>query len=103
MKLLSGSLLLLLAACQPHADGTVIIRQDLDQCRRVEIFERCLQLAPAGPQSTKYNDWAEVIDQCEGMAMRAAYRDPAYIKPECFGNNAPAPKSDEISKEKNND
>ena len=79
---------LLLAACQPNGD--VAIRQQLDQCRRVEVFERCLQLAPAGPQSTKYNDWSEVISECEGVARRASYRDPAFVRPECFSNNAPA-------------
>lgn len=81
----------LLAACQPKPDGNYVIREELDQCRRVELFESCLQLAPAGPQSAKYNDWSEVIGECEGFATRAAYRDPAYVKPECFGGNAPQP------------
>lgn len=41
----------------------------VDQQRRAERFDACLKNIPVGPQQTKYNDWAEVIDACS----RAAY------------------------------
>ena len=40
-----------------------------DQKLRNQIFERCLEKLPAGPVTTMYNDWDEVVDACS----RAAY------------------------------
>lgn len=37
----------------------------------VELFQQCLAQAPAGPATTKYNDWEEVIETCH----RTAYGD----------------------------
>lgn len=55
----------LLAGCQrdpiPQPSGP-------DQQLRREIFMECLSKAPAGPQITKYNDWAEVIEECGDAA-----------------------------------
>ena len=33
-----------------------------------EIFMECLASVPKGPESTKYNDWDEVIMQCANVA-----------------------------------
>ena len=35
---------------------------------RAERFDACLKNVPAGPQHTKYNDWAEVVRACESAA-----------------------------------
>jgi hypothetical protein len=74
--LLLCSMLMSLAACQPTQ--TIV-----DQCMRVELFSRCLAAAPAGPQTTTYNDWAEVISQCRSEAYYQSLRMRAHIKPEC--------------------
>lgn len=44
----------------------------LDQELRRELFKECLKLVPEGPKSTKYNDWAEVIDECGNEAYYQA-------------------------------
>ena len=54
-----------------------------DQCLRAKLFEQCLNALPAGPQSTKYNDWDEVVNQCEIAAYRHSFRKMRYIKEEC--------------------
>ncbi len=55
----------------------------LDQCMRNQVFERCLTTVPRGPESTRYNDWAEVVGECETAAMYQSYRLRAQVKPEC--------------------
>lgn len=47
------------------------VRQ-LDQNLRREIFKECMRLLPAGPQKTMYNDWAEVVSECESVAYYQA-------------------------------
>lgn len=54
-----------------------------DQCMRREIFAQCMKLLPAGPESTKYNDWDEVVSECERTAWAQSYRKESAIKPEC--------------------
>jgi hypothetical protein len=39
---------------------------------RQEIFFKCMQSLPAGPQSTKYNDWDEVVSECGSQAYYLA-------------------------------
>lgn len=50
-----------------------------NQTLRTEIFFRCLQSLPAGPVETKYNDWAEVVNECE----TAAYHQARYCVRDC--------------------
>ena len=52
--------LLSVAGCTPESDAVVQARKDL----RIELFEKCMNLLPAGPQETKYNDWDEVVSAC---------------------------------------
>ena len=54
-----------------------------DQCMRAELFAKCLSLLPAGPSSTQYNDWSEVVDSCQNAAYYQSLRGQAQIKPEC--------------------
>ena len=35
---------------------------------RTEVFLKCLDAIPAGPTHTKYNDWDEVVDECDTAA-----------------------------------
>lgn len=53
--------LLILTGCQ---EGEWRVNQEL----RAKLFQQCLQLVPKGPDNTKYNDWAEVIGECEDAA-----------------------------------
>lgn len=38
------------------------------QKERQRIFKECMQLLPNGPEKTHYNDWAEVVSECENAA-----------------------------------
>lgn len=43
-----------------------------DQKLRTEIFFKCMEALPAGPQETKYNDWDEVVTECDNVARYQA-------------------------------
>lgn len=68
---------LVLTACDKNP------KAEPDQCIRAEQFHRCLASVPAGPTSTQYNDWSEVVSECRNTAYYQSLRDPAAIKPEC--------------------
>jgi hypothetical protein len=55
----------------------------LDQCQRREIFQQCMKLLPAGPQVTKYNDWDEVVRQCDAIAYHQSLKKKTQIAAEC--------------------
>ena len=65
-KVLIVSLLVFLfVGCnEPGQISKFKINQEL----RREIFKECMQLLPAGPQETKYNDWDEVVEECDNVA-----------------------------------
>lgn len=54
-----------------------------DQCLRVELFQQCMQVIPAGPKVTHDNDWHEVIEACESAAYYQSLRTISGIAPEC--------------------
>ena len=58
----------------------------VDQCMRRELFIQCLKYIPKGPDSTKYNDWDEVIKECQNASYYHSLRDFKYIKLECRSN-----------------
>ena len=68
MKYLTIALLAIAAAsgCTEHPQWAT------DQELRQEMFFRCLGELPAGPESTQYNDWAEVVDECGSQAYSLA-------------------------------
>ena len=55
----------------------------VDQCMRVVRFDACMKALPAGPQSAKYNDWAEVVEECGSQARYMSLRLREHVKPEC--------------------
>ena len=57
--------------------------QKVDQCIRTKLFESCMRSLPAGPVSTQYNDWDEVVNECENAAYYQSLRRESQIKPEC--------------------
>ena len=79
---------LLLTACasepaDPHEAARGLLRAKLSQ--------RCMESLPAGPQSTHYNDWSEVVDSC---TQNAWYQANGCKNPElCLRELFPADKS----------
>lgn len=74
----SVALTLALTAC----DGSIGVSTP-DQCMRAELFSACMHALPAGPMSSQYNDWDEVVTACESAAYRQSLRSAQHIKPEC--------------------
>lgn len=72
------ALLLSLAACKDPAVPT-----EVDQCLRAELFKQCMNSLPAGPASTKYNDWSEVVSECQHFSYYTAIRTLGTVKKEC--------------------
>ena len=52
--------LLCVSGCDSMSDEAKQARKYL----RISLFEKCMNLLPVGPLKTKYNDWAEVVDEC---------------------------------------
>ncbi len=71
--------LLALTACAPPEPPP----SSPDQCLRREIFQQCMAALPAGPVGAKYNDWDEVVAECDSIARSQAYRQNDVIKKEC--------------------
>jgi hypothetical protein len=72
--------LLLITSCEKK-DRTMH-----DMCLQREIFKECMESLPAGPTSTKYNDWDEVVIECRKVAYHYSKRRESAIKNECKGN-----------------
>ena len=80
-KIMITLVAMLLAGCEnerENADFAVT-----DQCINVALFEKCMRLLPAGPQSTQYNDWDEVVESCRYAAVTQSQRMRRMVKPEC--------------------
>lgn len=60
--------LLALAGCE----GTTHPSMTVENAKRAEIYEQafaaCMKSLPAGPEQAHYNDWAEVVEQCQTTA-----------------------------------
>lgn len=54
-----------------------------DQCMRNELFQQCMASLPAGPISTKYNDWDEVVEACQSVAYYHSIRPRGAVEPAC--------------------
>lgn len=65
----------LLTACNPTPGSPASDFQWMsDQTMRADLFQKCLAALPAGPVSTEYNDWSEVVDSCESSAFHQSRR-----------------------------
>ena len=71
---------LVLSGC---GDGQPMELTVVDQCMRVELFKSCMASLPAGPQSTHYNDWDDVVDSCESAAYYQSQRKKSQVKESC--------------------
>lgn len=45
-------------------------RFDIDKKIYKEEYYRCINNLPAGPESTVYNDWDEVMEECQYLAQK---------------------------------
>lgn len=77
-----AAVLLALSGCTPKAMEPT---HAYDQCARAEMLKSCMVALPAGPVSSKYNDWDEVVGECGTQAARISWRRIDQIKPECQG------------------
>lgn len=75
MRLFLGMCLLWLAACN---DNPI----EVDQCMRRKYFVECMEMA-GQPETTHYNDAAELVEECDSTAYFQAKRNRSNIKPEC--------------------
>jgi hypothetical protein len=82
-KLLIVLSVLTLSACSDKAMEPAYFT---DQCMRAKLFEQCMKLLPAGPVATKYNDWDEVVSECDSTSRRQSVRKTEFVKPECRAN-----------------
>ena len=65
----------LLSGCNPQPGSPASEWQWMnDQSMRAELFKTCMQILPAGPVRTHYNDWSEVVDSCEDSAYYQSRR-----------------------------
>jgi hypothetical protein len=64
--------LCLLVALLAGCDSVKPEKWETDQKLRTELFFRCMEALPAGPQQTKYNDWDEVVAECDNVAYYQA-------------------------------
>lgn len=68
-----STIAVLLSACGSSSQATYP-RYESDRELRAERFDACMKLLPIGPTNTKYNDWAEVVSECELAAYRQSLR-----------------------------
>lgn len=55
----------------------------VDQCQRKVLFDQCMKTLPKGPNKTVYNDWAEVVEECNKISTSQSRRFQKLVKPEC--------------------
>jgi len=56
----------------------------VDRCMQRQIFFQCMKALPAGPLAAKYNDWDEVVAECERTARNMSLRTAAHVKQNCY-------------------
>lgn len=55
----------------------------VDVCLQKIYFDDCMKLLPAGPTTTNYNDWSEVISECTNSARLLSFRQSKDVKESC--------------------
>ena len=66
---------LMLTGCSPEPGAPASQwKYIIDKDTQAKRFDACMQALPAGPVSTHYNDWAEVVDSCRAAAIEQAKR-----------------------------
>lgn len=75
-----------LMGCAPEAQQVDANEEAQRGLLRAKLNQYCLQNLPAGPQSTRYNDWDEVVEACSSEAYYQANgcEDPELCLRELF-------------------
>lgn len=76
--IIASALLLVGCGPVPQEDRKESV-QIVDQEVRRSVFMECLDRAPAGPVSTRYNDWDEVVSECSSAAYHIAIQGPGIL------------------------
>jgi hypothetical protein len=79
MRKLIIAVLVLAGTMLSGCEADVYPKYEASQVVRQRLFKECLQALPAGPSSTKYNDWDEVVEACGNEA----YRQSLYCYENC--------------------
>ena len=58
----------------------------IDQCLRAQLFKECLEKVPKGPDVVNFNDWRNVVSECESASQYQSVRLRTSIKQECLSN-----------------
>lgn len=58
-----------LSACDP---GIRPAEWVTDKSKQQSLFLKCMSILPAGPETTKYNDWDEVVSECNRISFYQA-------------------------------
>ena len=76
----------MLAGCHQPIDTTNPAIENQRGLLRAKLAQQCMRDLPAGPQSTQYNDWDEVVNACSENAFYQANQcgDPALCLRELF-------------------
>lgn len=69
---------LFLIGCMPNKE-----QQITDQCKRQELFAQCMSLLPKGPERAVYNDWDEVVSECQSYSFYTSRRKRSAVSDEC--------------------
>lgn len=83
MKKRAFILVALIGLLSVGCDRAPMETREADQCLRAELFEKCMNLLPAGPDETVYNDWDEVVSECGTQAYYQSIRYVSKIKDGC--------------------
>jgi hypothetical protein len=73
------ALALALLGCDARRATDTIV----DQCLRTRLFQQCLTILPKGPTTTTFNDWKDVVSQCESSAYYQSKRVRPLVPSEC--------------------
>jgi hypothetical protein len=76
--LLCLAAMLLVGCAKPPGQVAIDEKREAERgLLRRQYFAECMRLLPAGPQSTHYNDWDEVVKACD----RAAWYQAKQVMP----------------------
>lgn len=64
-RLAFAVLILLVAGCARETSKEADALSAAKSAYRKEIFDDCMQRLPAGPATTHYNDWDDVVEACD--------------------------------------
>ena len=83
MKLSFFAIVVLMVALTGCVGGPSPPPTQINQCLRTDLFKQCMAELPRGPDHTHYNDWDEVVEECNEVSAQQSYRQTKFIPPNC--------------------